>query len=121
MATTLPDNPLTPAAWIGVSIEHEEGPTSTLEKGESASYTFEFTWIGLLRCILLRRREINVHVQVIDVQVPEYSKRDIAAAGLLGTCQGLIECFQEGDPWTVEARANAVAQLRQGIQEMIGE
>lgn len=121
MATTVPDEPLTPCAWIGVSINATEGPTSTLERGEAATYTFAFTLLGLLRCLLLGKSEIKVHVQVLDIEVPKYSKHDNAAAGLLGTCQGLIECFQENDPWTPEARANAVAALRQGIRELTSE
>jgi hypothetical protein len=41
-----------------------------------------------------------------------------AAARLLGTCQGLIECFEANDPWTPEARANAISELRKGIKEL---
>lgn len=118
MATELPDAPLTPSAWIDVTINNADGPTSTLERGESATYTFGFTLLGLLRCLLFWKGEIRVHVQVLDIEVPAYNTTEHAAAALLGTCQGLIECFQANDEWTPEARANAVAALRAGIKDL---
>lgn len=121
MATELPDAPLTPCAWIACTISGADGPTSTLERGESATYTFGFTFLGLLRCLLFWNRAIKVELQVLDIQVPAYSPKQHAAANLIGTCQELIECFQEGDKWTPEARANAVAALRQGIKDLTSE
>lgn len=116
--TERPAASTTPLAWIGLSVDKTEGPTSTLARGESSIYTFEFTWIGLIKTLVFRLREIKIHVQVLDIEVPDDSQRDTALAALIGTCQGLIECFEENDPWTPEARRNAAAELRKGIKEV---
>lgn len=40
---------------------------------------------------------------------------DVALAALLGTCQGISEVLQHNDPWTPEARQNAIHELRTSI------
>jgi hypothetical protein len=125
-----------PEVLIMVEVDGAEGPMTGVPLGFTERIQFQYTWTGILRLLLLQNRCVQVEVTILDVAMPDpdyvtaaerasfdawYRKAvmlDRAAGRLLGTCQGLIECFEAGDPWTPEARANAVAELRKGIEEM---
>jgi hypothetical protein len=123
-----------PEVLIQVEVDGEEGPMSGVPLGWTERQEFQYTWTGILRLLLLQNRHVQVEVTILDVAgVPESTNKTAAAAEslpsseetirkaarLIGTCQGLIECFQNNDPWTPEARANAISELRKGIEELI--